>query len=61
MSHIMMELAGGINTTWLNVDFYLFTSEKWYLDGFLQHTNGYTDVDCGTFSDPIVNIDYGVI
>jgi hypothetical protein len=44
-----------------DVDLYLISSEKWYLNSFLQMTNGFTDIECGSFSNSIVEADYGSI
>jgi len=54
-----MKAMGSKYNIYENVDFYLFSSEKWYLDNFLQFTNTYTDVECGAFDLDIVIADYG--
>ena len=61
MSHIMLKAmgAGPVGLSMANLDFHIFTSEKWYMDSILQFTNGSTDIDAGTFAAAIVTYDYG--
>lgn len=62
MAHIFLKAnagSGGGGFTIANVEMGSFTSEKWYMDSTLQFTNGFTDIEAGTFADPIVTYDYG--
>jgi len=59
MSHILMSGISKLYQLFSNVDFGAFMHEKWYLDNFLEFTHTYTDVECGTFDNDIVDADYG--
>lgn len=59
MPHIMLK-GVGIFQLYENIDLGGFNNEKWYLNSFLQFTNDYTDIECGSFDTDIVDADYGV-